>query len=112
MPFKRPGDHVAMVRVVILMQENKTPDFYFPTLAYWGANIQNRGHLLTSPPLPDPPHDRSAWVHYKMGDYAPTALQIDNDVLLGLAHHLQTCGGRPAHLGCVYGNRSLSRDVL
>jgi phospholipase C len=38
-----------MVRVVILMQENKTPDFYFPTLASWGADIQNRGNLLKSP---------------------------------------------------------------
>ena len=47
-----------MVRVVILMQENKTPDFYFPTLAAWGANIQNRGNLLKAPPLPDPTHDR------------------------------------------------------
>jgi hypothetical protein len=45
---------LAMVRVVVLMQENKTPDFYFPTLAEWGANIQNRGNLLTTPPLPDP----------------------------------------------------------
>ena len=71
-----------MVRVVILMQENKTPDFYFPTLASWGANVENRGNLLTSPPLPDPPHDRNAWVHYKMGNYAPTTLQIDNDALL------------------------------
>ena len=71
-----------MVRVVILMQENKTPDFYFPTLASWGADIQNRGNLLKSPPLPDPPHDRNAWVHYKMGNYAPTTLQIDNDALL------------------------------
>jgi hypothetical protein len=35
-----------MLRVVILMQENKTPDFYIPTLASWGANIQNRGKLL------------------------------------------------------------------
>jgi hypothetical protein len=71
-----------MVRVVILMQENKTPDFYFPTLAAWGANIQNRGNLLSAPPLPDPTHDRNAWVHYKMGDYAPTTLQIDNDTIL------------------------------
>ena len=71
-----------MVRVVILMQENKTPDFYFPTLAAWGANIQNRGNLLKSPPLPDPTHDRNAWVHYKMGDYAATTLQIDNDAIL------------------------------
>jgi len=31
-----------MKRVVILMQENKTPDFYFPTLSSWGANIENR----------------------------------------------------------------------
>jgi Phosphoesterase family len=72
----------AMVRVVILMQENKTPDFYFPTLSAWGANIQNRGNLLKSPPLPDPQHDRDAWVHYKMADYAPTMLQIDNDAVL------------------------------
>jgi len=71
-----------MKRVVILMQENKTPDFYFPTLSSWGANIQNRGSLLKTPPLPDPQHDRNAWVHYKMGDYAPTMLQIDNDALL------------------------------
>jgi hypothetical protein len=71
-----------MVRVVILMQENKTPDFYFPTLASWGADIQNRGNLLTTPPLPDPPDDRNAWVHYKMGDYSPTTLQIDNDAIL------------------------------
>jgi Phosphoesterase family len=71
-----------MLRVVVLMQENKTPDFYFPTLASWGANIQNRGKLLQTPPLPDPQHDRDAWVHYKMGDYAPTLLQIDNDTLL------------------------------
>jgi phospholipase C len=28
-----------MKRVVILMQENKTPDFYFPTLSSWGAMI-------------------------------------------------------------------------
>jgi hypothetical protein len=63
-----------MVRVVVLMQENKTPDFYFPTLASWGANIQNRGNLLTTPPLPDAQHDRDAWVHCKMGDYAPTLL--------------------------------------
>jgi hypothetical protein len=71
-----------MVRVVILMQENKTPDYYFPTLSAWGANIQNRGNLLTTPPIPDPPHDRDAWVHYKIGDYAPTTLQIDNDAIL------------------------------
>lgn len=71
-----------MVRVVILMQENKTPDFYFPTLSAWGANIQNRGNLLKAPPLPDPPHDRNAWVHYKIGDYDPSTLQIDNDTIL------------------------------
>src|SRR6202030_2635050 len=71
-----------MVRVVILMQENKTPEFYFPTLAAWGANIQNRGNLLKAPPTPDPTHDRNAWVHYKMGDYTPPAVQIDNDAVL------------------------------
>jgi len=71
-----------MARVVVLMQENKTPDFYFPTLAAWGADIHNGGHLLRAPPVPDPPHDRSAWVHYKMGDYAPPVVQIDNDAIL------------------------------
>ncbi len=71
-----------MVRVVILMQENKTPDFYFPTLSAWGMNIQDRGNLLRVPPTPDPTHDRNAWVHYKMGNYAPTSLQIDNDAIL------------------------------
>ena len=71
-----------MPRIVILMQENKTPDYYFPTLALWGAAFENRGNLLTAPPIPDPQHDRDAWVHYKIGDYAPTTLQIDNDTVL------------------------------
>jgi hypothetical protein len=71
-----------MTCIVILMQENKTPDYYFPTLSLWGAAIENRGHLLTAPPIPDPQHDRDAWVHYKIGDYAPSMLQIDNDALL------------------------------
>lgn len=73
-----------MPRVVVLMQENKTPDYYFPTLAAWGADVQNNGRLLQAPPIPDPQHDRSAWVHYKMGDYAPPTVQIDNDKLLPL----------------------------
>lgn len=71
-----------MTRVVILMQENKTSDYYFPTLADWGADIRNNGHLLAAPPIPDPKHDRSAWVHYKMGDYTAATVQIDNDVVL------------------------------
>jgi hypothetical protein len=41
-----------MTRVVILMQENKTPDYYFPTLTAWGADIRNNGHLLAAPPIP------------------------------------------------------------
>jgi phosphoesterase family protein len=75
---------VTMTRAVILMQENKTPDYYFPTLAQWGAEVLNNGHLLTVPPIPDPTHDRNAWVHFKMGDYAAATVQIDNDVVLPL----------------------------
>lgn len=60
-----------MTRVVVLMQENRTPDYYFPTLAAWGADIRRGGALLADPPIQDPQHDRNAWVHYKMGDYAP-----------------------------------------
>jgi hypothetical protein len=71
-----------MTRIVVLMQENKTPDYYFPTLAAWGAEIQNRGSLLAAPPIQDPQHDRSAWVHYKMGDYSPPDEQLDNDAVL------------------------------
>lgn len=71
-----------MQRVVILMQENKTPDYYFPTLSLWGADIKNNGGLLSSPPIPDPPHDRNAWVHFKMGDFTAATVQIDNDVVL------------------------------
>jgi hypothetical protein len=64
------------------MQENKTTDFYFPTLGSWGVDIDNRGHLLTTAPIPDPPHDRNAWVHYKTGDYTPATVQIDNDIVI------------------------------
>jgi hypothetical protein len=71
-----------MTRIVILMQENKTPDFYFPTLSLWGADVRNDGKLLAAPPTPDPTHDRNAWVHYQMGDYQPPTEQIDNDTVL------------------------------
>jgi len=67
------------VRVIVFLQENKTTDFYLPTLAAWGADIKNMGPLLKAAPDFDQPHDRSAWVHYKMGDYPGAGLALDND---------------------------------
>ena len=69
-------------RIVVLMQENKTTDFYFPTLAAWGAAVRNAGGLLAAAPAHDQPHDRSSAVHYRMGDYPALAVQIDNDVVI------------------------------
>ena len=69
-------------RIVVFLQENKTTDFYFPSLANWGAEVKNNGNLLAAPPNHDQPHDRSAWVHYRMGDYPALAAQIDNDVVI------------------------------
>ena len=69
-------------RVVVFLQENKTVDFYFPTLAAWGAAVANHGNLLSVPPNFDQPHDRTAWVHWAMGDYPAEPLQIDNDALI------------------------------
>lgn len=70
------------LRVVVLMQENKTTDYYFPTMSAWGARVRNAGKLLLAPPVPDPPHDRNAWVHAQLGDYVPPQEQIDNDAVL------------------------------
>src|SRR6266446_3932643 len=67
------------IRIVIFIQENKTTDFYFPTLAEWGADVVNLGHLLPDAPDFDQPHDRNSWVHYKMGDYPAARLQVDNE---------------------------------
>jgi hypothetical protein len=69
-------------RIVVFIQENKTTDFYFPSLAKWGANVRSGGKLLSTPPDFDQPHDRSAWVHFKMGDYPAVDLQIDNDTVI------------------------------
>jgi hypothetical protein len=66
-------------RVVVFLQENKTTDFYFPSLAEWGAVVANHGGLLSAPPNFDQPHDRNAWVHYAMGDYPALSVQVDND---------------------------------
>ena len=71
-----------MTRVVVFIQENKTTDFYFPTLSAWGADVQPYGTLLTVPPAFDQPHDRNAWVHYAMGDYPAVRLSIDNDTVI------------------------------
>ncbi|GAA4482416.1 alkaline phosphatase family protein [Microbacterium panaciterrae] len=69
-------------RVIVFIQENKTTDFYFPTMAAWGAVVANHGNLLSAPPNFDQPHDRNAWVHFAMGDYPALAAQIDNDTVI------------------------------
>ena len=74
--------HAAPLSVVVFVQENKTTDFYFPTLADWGADVRRGGALLSAAPNFDQPHDRSAWVHFAMGDYPAVPLQIDNDALI------------------------------
>jgi hypothetical protein len=76
--------HLTPLNVVVFIQENKTTDFYFPTLAAWGAAVRNGGKLLSAPPDFDQPHDRNAWVHFAMGDYPAVPLQIDNDALIPL----------------------------
>jgi hypothetical protein len=72
----------TLPHIVVFIQENKTTDFYFPTLGEWGTDVANNGNLLSAPPAHDQPHDRSAWVHYRMGDYAALSAQIDNDVVI------------------------------
>ena len=37
-----PG--LASHRVIVFLQENKTTDFYFPTMAAWGAAVANNGN--------------------------------------------------------------------
>ena len=69
-------------RVVVFLQENKTTDFYFPTMGAWGAAVRARGILLPAPPNHDQPHDRNAWVHYAAGDYPALDAQIDNDTVI------------------------------
>ncbi len=73
---------IAGHRVIVFIQENKTTDFYFPTMAAWGAAVENRGGLLQAPPNYDQPHDRNSWVHYRMGDYPALAAQVDNDAVI------------------------------
>lgn len=73
---------IAGHRVIVFLQENKTTDFYFPTLRHWGAAVADNGALLSSPPDFDQPHDRNAWVHYRMGDYPALAVQLDNDAVI------------------------------
>jgi hypothetical protein len=75
-------------RVVVFLQENKTTDFYFPTMAKWGAAVANHGPLLAAPPNFDQPHDRNAWVHYSMGDYPALPVQIDNDKVIPFYSYL------------------------
>jgi hypothetical protein len=72
----------SALRVVVFIQENKTPDFYFPTLSAWGAEVRRGAQLLSTAPDFDQPHDRNAWVHFQMGDYPAVNLQIDNDALI------------------------------
>jgi hypothetical protein len=74
----------ATPRVIVFIQENKTTDFYFPSLASWGADVRHDRPLLTAAPNFDQPHDRNAWVHFSMGDYPGVDAAIDNDALIPL----------------------------
>ena len=69
------------VRVVVLVQENKTTDFYFPSMASW-ADVQPYGTPLVAAPAYDQPHDRNAWVHYAMGDYPAVELSIADEQVI------------------------------
>jgi hypothetical protein len=71
-----------MTRIVVFVPENKTTDFYFPTLADWGADVRPYGAPLQAAPDYDQPHDRNAWVHYAMGDYPGVQLSINNDAVI------------------------------
>jgi len=69
-------------RVIVFVQENKTTDFYFASMAAWGALVKHNGPLLAAPPNFDQPHDRSSWVHFAMGDYPALDVQIDTDAVI------------------------------
>lgn len=75
-------------RVIVFLQENKTTDFYFPSLAAWGALVADTGPRLSTPPNFDQPHDRNSWVHYSMGDYPALPVQIDNDHVIPFYSYL------------------------
>ena len=72
---------IAGHRVIVFLQENKTTDFYFRSLANWGAVVAQHPSV-TAPPNFDQPLDRNAWVHYSMGDYPALTAQIDNDTVI------------------------------
>jgi phospholipase C len=99
--------------VVVLMQENKTPDFLFRSLAAFGAEIAEypAAQVLTAAPDFDQPHDRNAWVHFRMGDYPAVARQLDDVKLLPfhswLAKRFTFCDH---HFG--FGSNSTSGHLL
>ena len=72
----------SLSRVVVFVQENKTPDFYFRSLAAFGADIVEYPTVLPGAPDYDQPHDRNAWVHFRTGDYPAVHTQIDTDRLI------------------------------
>jgi phospholipase C len=69
-------------RVIVFLQENKTTDYYFRSLAAWGAAVATNPNPLTQPPNFDQPHDRNSWVHWAMGDYPAVPLQVDTDTVI------------------------------
>lgn len=73
---------MAVSRIVVFLQENKTTDFYFASMAAWGAAVADQGPLLGTPPDFDQPHDRNAWVHYASGDYPAFPVQVDTDTVI------------------------------
>jgi hypothetical protein len=71
-----------MTRIGVFVQENKTTDFYFLSMAACCADVRPYGSLLQAALNYDRPHDRNAWVHYSMGDYPAVQLSLDTDTVI------------------------------
>jgi hypothetical protein len=72
-----------------MVQENKTTDFYFgAAMGPWGADVKVSGTPLTAAPDHDQPHDRNAWVHYRMGTYPAVDVQVETDVVIPFYSYL------------------------
>ena len=100
------------LRIVVFVQENKSTDFMFASMAAWGAAVANHGNLQSAPPGHDQPHDRNAWVHYAVKkDYPALTAQIDSDAAVPFYSWLAKMGTfSDHHFGA--GSNSTSGHML
>ena len=108
----REGPSLAIMRVVVMVQENHTVDSYFRGLAPYGGNVATDWPLAVNPPTTDQPHDRHAYYEWLTGASTGTHVQFDTAAVLPYYLYLALTGAFLENHCAGFGTNSTANHLI